>query len=452
MEIQFLGAAETVTGSKYLLRIESTHVLVDCGLYQGLKEYRLRNWSSFPFKAKDIDCVLLTHAHIDHSGYLPLLIKNGFQGPIYCTAGTRDLCNVLLPDSGYLQEEEAQTANRHGYSKHHPALPLYTKLDAEKALEYFKPVGYRTKVVLGKELSAQFIPAGHIIGASLVEINYKGSTILFSGDLGRPHDMIMKPPALVKGANYLIVESTYGDRLHDKESPMVKLAEIINRTVARGGSVIIPSFAVGRAQSLIYYICLLKKENKIPNIPVFLDSPMAIKATDIFCSHMQDHRLNRNEIEEFNDVATYVNTIEDSKRIDNFAYPIIIISASGMATGGRVLHHLKLFAPDRRHTILFAGYQAPGTRGDRIVKGEKAVKIHGMMVPIEAEVAQLDNVSAHADYEEILGWLSHFEYSPKKVFITHGDIQAAISLKEKIETKFHWKCIVPEYLQIEKLK
>lgn len=452
MEIQFLGASQTVTGSKYLLRIDNTHILVDCGLYQGLKEYRLRNWNTLPFKAKDIDCVLLTHAHIDHSGYLPLLIKNGFTGPVYCTTGTKDLCNILLPDSGYLQEEEAQTANRHGYSKHHPALPLYTKLDAEVALQYFKPVEYGEKVNLAKDLSAQFIPAGHIIGASLVEINYKGKTILFSGDLGRPHDPIMNPPSIMTSANYLIIESTYGDRLHDKESPTKKLAEIINRTAARGGSVIIPSFAVGRAQSLLYFISLLKKEKKIPNIPVFLDSPMAIKATDIFCSHLQDHRLNKPEIEEFNDVATYVNTVEDSKRIDNFAYPIIIISASGMATGGRVLHHLKLFAPDRRNTILFAGYQAPGTRGDRIVRGEKAVKIHGVMVPIEAEVDQLENISAHADYAEILSWLSHFVYSPKKVFITHGDIDAANSLKEKIEAQFHWKCIVPEYLQIEKLK
>lgn len=452
MEIQFLGASQTVTGSKYLLRIEGSNILVDCGLYQGLKEYRLRNWNTLPFKPKDIDCVLLTHAHIDHSGYIPLLIKNGFKGPIYSTVGTRDLCNVLLPDSGYLQEEEAETANRHGYSKHHPALPLYTKLDAENALTFFKPTDYRKKIALGKELFVQFIPAGHIIGASMVEINFKGSTILFTGDLGRPHDAVMKPPSIITSANYLILESTYGDRLHEKESPSKKLADIINRTVSRGGSVIIPSFAVGRAQSLLYFISLLKKENKIPNIPVFLDSPMAIKATDIFCSHMQDHRLNKAEIEEFNEAATYVNTIEDSKRIDNFAYPIIIISASGMATGGRVLHHLKLFATDRRNTIVFAGYQAPGTRGDRIVKGEKAVKIHGMMIPIEAEVAQLDNVSAHADYDEILSWLSHFEYSPKKVFITHGDIDAANSLKEKIEAMFHWKCIVPEYLQIEKLK
>ncbi len=452
MEIQFLGASQTVTGSKYLLKLGEITVLVDCGLYQGLKEYRLRNWSTLPLHPKEIDCVLLTHAHIDHTGYLPLLIKNGFQGPVYCTKGTRDLCGVLLPDSGYLQEEEAATANRYGYSKHHPALPLYTKLDAEVALQSLKAVEYHEKVVINNQLSIQFLPAGHIIGASLVEINYKGSTILFTGDLGRPHDLIMKPPIIVKSANYLIVESTYGDRLHEKEPSTTQFAEIINKTVARGGSVIVPSFAVGRAQSLLYHISLLKKEGKIPNIPVFLDSPMAIKATDIFCAHMEDHRLTKSEIVEFCNVATYVNTVEDSKRIDNFAYPVIIISASGMATGGRVLHHLKLFAKDRRNTILFAGYQAPGTRGAKMVQGEKIVKIHGEMISIEAEVAQLDNVSAHADYNEILAWLSHFEYSPKKVFITHGEISAANALKEKIEEKFHWKCIVPEYMQIEKLK
>lgn len=451
MDIQFLGAAQTVTGSKYLLNLGNSRILVDCGLYQGFKEYRLRNWGPLPCSPKDIDCVLLTHAHIDHTGYLPLLIKNGFHGPVYSSKGTRDLCNILLPDSGYLQEEEANFANRHGYSKHHPALPLYTQLDAQNAMQYFKPVEYGEKLLLNNQLSVRFLPAGHIIGASLVEITYKGSTIVFSGDLGRPHDVIMKPPTLIKSANYLIIESTYGDRLHDNLSPTSKLAEIINKTVARGGSVIIPSFAVGRAQSLLYLISRLKKENKIPNIPVFLDSPMAIKATEIFNVHKQDHHLSPSEIIEFNELATYVNTVEDSKRIDNYSYPIIIISASGMATGGRVLHHIKLFANNSRNTILFAGYQAPGTRGDRIVKGEKAVKIHGVMVPIEAEVDMLDNVSAHADYNEILSWLSHFENSPKKVFITHGELDAANALKQKIEAQFHWPCMVPEYLQIEKL-
>lgn len=451
MDIQFLGAAQTVTGAKYLLNLGNTRLLVDCGLFQGFKEHRQRNWDALPFSVKDIDCVLLTHAHIDHTGYVPLLIKKGFQGPIYSSKGTRDLCNILLPDSGYLQEEEANLANRHGYSKHKPALPLYTQHDAQHAMQYFKPIEYHEKLLLNNQLSVRFLPAGHIIGASIIEITYKGSTIVFSGDLGRPHDVIMKPPTLIKSANYLVVESTYGNRLHEKESPSVKLAAIIKKTVARGGSIIIPSFAVGRAQSLLYLLSQLKKEGKIPNVPVFLDSPMAIKATDIFNANKQDHHLSPSQVSEFNEIATYVNTVEESKKIDNYFYPVIIISASGMVTGGRILHHIKLFANDPRNTILFAGFQAPGTRGDRIMQGEKLIKIHGTMVPIEAEIAMLDNISAHADYNEMLHWLSHIENSPKKVFITHGDLVAANALKEKIEETFHWPCIVPDYLQIEKL-
>ncbi|MFI4936925.1 MAG: MBL fold metallo-hydrolase RNA specificity domain-containing protein [Candidatus Berkiellales bacterium] len=452
MEIQFLGAAQTVTGSKYLLNINSKKILIDCGLFQGLKELRLRNWDKLPIDPKEIDMVILTHAHIDHSGYLPLLVKNGFRGPIYATLGTKDLCAILLPDSGHLQEEEAAFANKYGYSKHHPAKPLYTRVDAEKVLSYFKPVPYDQKVSLEPELTVTFKRAGHIIGASFIELNYKGIKVVFSGDMGKMQDLVMRAPEAIHSADYLILESTYGDKRHENESPVEYLGKIINKTAARGGSVIIPAFAVGRAQNLLYYIYLLKTQRKIPDLPVFLDSPMAIKATELLHRHREDHRLSKHECQKIGEVATYINTVEDSKRIDHFHYPIVIISASGMATGGRVLHHLKLFAPESRNTILFTGYQVPGTRGARMVNHEKSVKIHGNMVPIEAEVVSLPNSSAHADYEEILAWLGNIEKAPKKVFITHGEVVAANSLKAKIEQNLHWECIVPSYLQREKLE
>ncbi|OGV25978.1 MAG: mRNA 3'-end processing factor [Legionellales bacterium RIFCSPHIGHO2_12_FULL_37_14] len=452
MNITFLGAAGTVTGSKYLLTFDDKRILVDCGLFQGLKELRLRNWSALPFSPTTLDAVILTHAHIDHSGYLPLLVKNGFTGPIYCTYGTKDLCSILLPDSAHIQEEDAFNANKYHYSKHEPALPLYTVEDAEKALTLFKPRDYNLVTELNNNTSFHLIPAGHIIGSSFVRIQNQNTSLLFTGDLGRMQDPVMKAPTFVEEVDYLVTESTYGDRLHEKIHPKVLLKEIIDKTLQRGGSVIIPAFAVGRTQSILYYLSELKKENAIPMVPIYLDSPMATNATQILCHHLEDLRLTKEECAYLAEVPNYVKTAEDSQELDiHNNTPKIIISSSGMATGGRVLFHLKAYASDRRNTILFTGFQAPGTRGDHMLSGAKSIKMHGQMIPINAEIRSIRGTSAHADYAEMLTWLSHFTKPPKKTFITHGKPEAALSLKDKITAELKWSCVIPEYKQIEKL-
>lgn len=452
MQITFLGATETVTGSKYLLSFdEDKNILVDCGLFQGYKELRLRNWAPLPFDPKSIDVVLLTHAHIDHTGYLPLLVKDGFKGDIYCTKGTNALCSILLPDSGHLQEEEARNANKYGYSKHKPALPLYTVQDAESALKQFRPKAYNTVFPLFENINFQLIRSGHIIGSSFVRINFQNKSILFTGDMGRPHDPVMREPSIIEEIDYLVIESTYGDRLHGKEHPKDSLRKIINNTIHRGGSVIIPAFAVGRAQSLLYYISLLKNENAIPDIPIYLDSPMAINASDILCDNKEDHHLSEKECADLCKIATYTRTPEESKEIDANSFPKIIISASGMATGGRILFHLSNYASNPKNTILFTGYQGGGTLGADIIHGKKEIKIHGQMIPVRAQIEMLSNTSAHADYEEILQWLKHFRKPPVKTFITHGEPVASSALKNKIEEQLGWNCIIPHYKQTEQL-
>jgi metallo-beta-lactamase family protein len=449
MRITFLGGVETVTGSKYLLEHSNRRYLVDCGLFQGQKELRLRNWNPLPIDSHSIDAVILTHAHIDHSGYLPLLVKNGFKGRIYCSFATQDLCSILLPDSGYLQEEEAFLANKFKYSKHHPALPLYTKQDAINCLEYFSPLNYGIDYGLDDECFFRFNRAGHILGASIVTIHNNRKTIVFTGDLGRASDPLLYPPAIIQSADYLVVESTYGNRIHEKTDPVDELEAIINKTVKRGGSIIIPSFAVGRAQNILYYLYQLKKSARIPNIPIFVDSPMATSATKLLLDYPSEHRLSKHQSIEVCAIAKYINTPEESQAIDDYKFPMIIISASGMATGGRVLHHLKLFLPDARNTILFTGFQAKGTRGDRLTRGETEIKIHGQMIPVKAEIIQLRNTSAHADSEEMLKWLSNFNHQPHHVFITHGEKEAGQALQDKIIERFQWKCSIPKYLDYQ---
>ena len=452
MEITFLGATGTVTGSKYLIASGSKKLLVDCGLFQGFKQLRLRNWESLPLSPAQIDAVVLTHAHLDHSGYLPLLVKDGFTGKIYCTQGTRDLCAILLPDSGYLQEEDAEHANRHKYSKHAPALALYTRQDAERSLRQFSPVDFDLDLDLGSGLTMRLLPAGHILGSSLVSLRNAGVSILFSGDLGRPDDLIMNSPAIVRKTDYLVIESTYGNRRHDPTDPKSVLAAIINRTVERGGVVLIPSFAVGRTQSVLYYIYLLKSAHAIPDVPVFLNSPMAIEATDVYRNHSGEHRLTPSECKAMCGAAHFINSVEESKRLNSLREPMILISASGMATGGRVLHHIKAFAPEPRNTILFVGFQAGGTRGEAMVNGTPSVKIHGEYVPVRAEVVALECLSAHADYAEIMVWLSHFATPPRKTFITHGEPAASDALRHRVEEHLRWSCCVPDYLERVTLK
>lgn len=448
MQITFLGAVGTVTGSKYLLNINDKKILVDCGLFQGYRELRERNWAKLPIEASEIDAIILTHAHLDHTGYIPVLVKNGYKGPIYSTPGTKELCAILLPDSGHIQEEDALFANKHGFSRHKPALPLYTRDEALKVMDQFVTVPFEKTFKLYEDCSFIFSRAAHILGSAFIRITHQGKTILFTGDMGRMHDPIMREPAIIEGTDYLVVESTYGDRLHSKEHPEEQLAKVINETIERGGTIVIPAFAVGRSQSILYYITQLKEKKRIPNnIPVFLDSPMAESVTDIYARYIEEHRIGPENFHKLDKSATYVNTVEDSKQVDASRYPSIIISASGMVSGGRVLHHIKAFAPDERNTLLFTGYQAGGTLGEQIVKGAREVKIHGQMTSIRAKVLELSNLSAHADYSEILEWLSHFKKAPKEVFITHGEPKPAESLKQKIAAKFGWHCIVPEYLQ-----
>ncbi len=445
VKLTFLGGVGTVTGSKYLLEGDGLRVLVDCGLFQGYKQLRLRNWAPLPVDPARIDAVILTHAHLDHSGYLPLLVKNGFKGPIISTKGTRDLCEILLPDSGFLQEKDAEFANRHGFSKHHPALPLYTKQDAERSLARFKPVAFdQDHDVLGK-LKVNFRGAGHILGAAIVEMVWGGRKIVFSGDLGRYGAATMIDPTPIRQADYLLVESTYGNRLHDKQDPEDVLADLINTTAHRGGTVVIPAFAVGRAQTLLFHLNRLKQTQRIPDLPIFLDSPMAIKASEVFCSHLGEHRLTAEECNWSCNTARYVREVEESKELDMNRMPKVIISASGMATGGRVLHHLKHYAPDHRNTILFAGFQAGGTRGDAITSGAESVKIHGGQVPIRAQVENLHMLSAHGDADEIMRWLRNFERAPDLTFITHGEPDAADAMRYRIESELSWTCTVPDY-------
>jgi metallo-beta-lactamase family protein len=447
MKLSFLGATFTVTGSKYLLEVDEKRYLIDCGLFQGHKELRLRNREPFPINPRAIEAVILTHAHLDHSGYIPLLIKQGFKGKIYASHATRDLCEILLLDAGRIQEEDARRANRYGYSKHHPALPLYTESDAKNSLKYFQCIDFDKEYHLKNDLTFSLSRSGHILGSSFITIKNNDTTLVFSGDIGRPQDPVMTHPVKITFADYLILESTYGNRQHPDIDVLTQLEEIINSTFAKGGTVVIPAFAVGRTQILLYYIYKLKQEKRLsPYVPIYLDSPMAQDVTTLWNHYSDEHRLSKEECSKVCSVAQYVQSREDSKRLNSSPFPSIIISASGMAEGGRILHHLVHYAPQEKNTILFAGFQAGGTRGDRMLRGEREVKIHGHMIPIRARIENLDTLSSHADYEEILHWLKGFRSPPKQVFITHGEPEAANSLKSKIEEALGWKVFVPHYL------
>lgn len=440
----FFGAAGTVTGSRYLLEHERERVLIDCGLFQGYKKLRERNWNSPGFEPAALTAIVLTHAHLDHSGYLPRLCQMGFRGPVYCTPGTRDLLGILLPDSGFLQEEETRNAIRFGYSRHTNPEPLYTRLQAERCLERLCTVPFGQTFTVANSVQAKFSRAGHIVGSACVGLNIDGTRLTFSGDVGRPIDPIMKPPEPLSATDYLVVESTYGDRRHPQENPTELVAKIVNRTAEQGGVVVIPAFAVGRAQHLLHVLDVLKKTRRIPDLPVFLDSPMAIDATEAFRAHEEEHRLTREECQSMFELATFSKTSDDSKAIDAANGPMIIISASGMATGGRVLHHLVRFLPDARNTVLLVGYQSAGTRGRLLADGCDELKIHGRYVPVRARIAQAQNLSAHADYAELCAWLEQSQLSPRRVFITHGEPAASDALRRRLRDTFGWSCVVPD--------
>ena len=445
VSVQFLGGAGTVTGSKFLIEVDAQRVLVDCGLFQGYKQLRLRNWKPLPTHPSDIDAVILTHAHLDHSGYVPVLTSNGFKGDVHCTEGTRALCEILFLDSGYLQEREARAANRGGYTRHKPARPLYDKKQAQAALPHLKSHAFGKWVQVTNDVRVKFHVAGHILGAAIVEVEAGDKRLVFSGDLGRLDNPIMAPPATITDADYLFLESTYGNRDHPETDPEEALADIINSTATRGGSVIIPSFAVGRAQAILFHLSNLISAQAIPDLPIYLDSPMAIDASDIFCRHTDGLRLNAAQARAACGLATFTRATEDSKALDLDRSQKIIISASGMATGGRILFHLKTYAGDPRNTILFAGFQAGGTRGAHMLEGAREIKIHGQYHPIRAEVANLHMLSAHADRSEILTWLERFKAPPRHTYIVHGEPDAADSLRHLIEETNNWRVIVAEH-------
>lgn len=439
--LRFLGAAGTVTGSRHLLEADGRRILLDCGLFQGVKPLRLRNWAPFPVPAGQIDAVVLSHAHLDHSGYLPRLVRDGFRGPIYGSSATLDLCRLLLLDSAHLQEADADYLNRHNLSSHKPALPLYTVEDAQRAIGALRPLDFDTEQELPGGCRVQLSRAGHILGAAIVQLAYPGGRLVFSGDLGRYGDPLMPTPQAIGQADYLVIESTYGNRSHSKELVLDALEAVIMRTVKRGGSVVIPSFAVGRAQAILFHLWQLREAGRIPRtLPVFLDSPMASSAVDVYLRHAADQRLTQADARAAFGVATYVTEVEQSKALDGSPMPKIIVSASGMATGGRVIHHLKHYLPDPRNTVLFAGFQAMGTRGAAMLDGAPSVKIHGAYVPVRAEVANLSMLSAHADADEILRWLGGFSQAPRETFIVHGEPDAADALRLRIKDELGWHC------------
>ena len=442
--LRFLGAVDTVTGSRYLVEADGRRVLVDCGLFQGPKKLRERNWRDPAFDPRQLDAIVLTHAHIDHSGYLPRLCNEGYTGPVYCTRATRDLLALLLPDCGHLQEEEALHANRGGYAHHHPALPLYTREDAERCLAQLEPVAFHETFSPAPGVQVRMSRAGHILGAACVHLEARGTAIAFTGDVGRPHDPIMRAPEPLPAAPYVVVESTYGDRAHPAIDVEDTLARIITEAVERRGVVVVPAFAVGRAQHLLHILARLRAANRIPACPVHLDSPMAIDATQLFVRNRDDHALTEGECAALGRLPAYAHTADDSKAIDRSDGPMIVISASGMATGGRVLHHLARFLPDERATVLFVGYQAAGTRGRSLTDGAKEVKLLGGYVPVRAHIEQIDALSAHADHVELIEWLRGSQLSPKRVFVTHGEPSAADALRRRLRETFGWEASVPD--------
>jgi metallo-beta-lactamase family protein len=445
--LQFLGATQTVTGSRYLIESGGRRILIDCGLFQGYKALRDRNRLPFPVEPRSIDAVLVTHAHLDHSGYIPALVRDGFAGPIYATSGTAELCSLVLPDSGHLLEEEARYSKKRGSSRHDDPRPVYTAQDATRSLKAFREREFDETIDLGPGIQARFVPAGHILGAAQIHVQVGGASVHFTGDLGRDGDPLMQPPRPLEATDVLVTESTYGNRLHSHEDPEAVLSPIISRVTKRGGVVLIPAFAVGRTETLLLHLSRMRKRGDIPDVPVFLNSPMAVNASEIYQRHQDEHRITASEFTDMYDLATLVRTVDDSKLLNLRGGPMIIISASGMLAGGRILHHLLAYGSDRRNAIILTGFQAGGTRGAALVRGEKSLRIYGQDVPINAEVVQMENLSAHADSDELIAWMRTSHRAPKQTYITHGEPDASDALRIRIKRELGWSVRVPEHLE-----
>jgi len=445
--LQFLGATDTVTGSRYLVESGGRRVLVDCGLFQGYKLLRNRNRLAFPVPPESIDAVLLTHAHLDHTGYLPALIRDGFTGPVYASAGTAELSSLLLPDSGYLLEEEAKFARKRKSSRHENPLPLYTAEDAVTSLDSFRPRDFDQEIDLGGGIRATFVPAGHILGAAQIRLDVGDSAVHFTGDLGRANDPLMNPPRALEAVDVLVSESTYGDRTHDPVDPETELGDVIRRVADRGGVVVIPAFAVGRSETLLLHLSRLRDRGEIPPIPVYLNSPMAINATEIYQRHPGEHRLSPTEFRSMYDLAKMVRSVDESKLLNLRGGPMIIISASGMLTGGRVLHHIVAYGSDPRNAIIVTGFQAGGTRGAALLRGEETLRIFGRDVPITAEVVEIGSLSAHADSDEVIEWMRGAPVAPRMTYLTHGEPQSSDALRLRVKHELGWNARVPEYLE-----
>jgi metallo-beta-lactamase family protein len=469
--IQFLGAAGTVTGSKHLINSsfdgdgkKGIQVLVDCGLFQGQKEWRERNWQELPIPAHGVDAVILTHAHLDHCGWIPRLVKEGFKGPIFATAATSDLCGIILPDSGHLQEEDAAFYNKIKKSKHDPALPLYTFDEAEDCMKYFRVANVGETTQISSELSFRFVPAAHILGSCMAEVtlttNGQSRRLLFTGDVGRVRDHAIAPGKVVRSgpnegeiADLMVMESTYGNRVHPHTDPRPELAKVIRETVERGGSIVVPAFAVERTQKFVFMLKEMMEASQIPKLPVFCDSPMAIKAVEIYLKHEDDYTDEaRSLIRKYGSPLewpgfVFASTAEESKKINEVHYPTIIVSSSGMVTGGRILHHLAQRLPDPQNTVLFIGFQAPGTRGFTIKSGVKEVKIFGDFVRIRAQIAAFEQFSDHADPPELLEWLHTFPKPPSVTYLVHGEPAASSQLRDTMTKELGWNVRVAEWMQ-----
>jgi metallo-beta-lactamase family protein len=443
VSLKFLGAAGTVTGSKHLLKTPSLNIMIDSGLFQGLKALRLKNWDSLGIDVSTIDAVILTHAHLDHCGYLPMLGRQGFKGKIYCTAPTRDLTEIILRDSAKIQEEDAANANKFGYTKHNPAVALYTEKDVESILPLFAPVQSETMVELNNDICFKLRANGHILGSVFIELTCYGKRILFSGDLGRPVSTLLHQPMKPSQADYVVMESTYGDRLHADVNLDDQLSDVIIDTAHKKGNLLIPSFAVGRAQELMHLINRLKKSNRIPDLPVFMDSPMGADATSIFNKYPSWHKLNEDESRALFDNVTIIRKFEDTVKVAELAGPKIIIAASGMLTGGRVLYYLERYLEGKRNFLLFTGYQSEGTRGRAIISGAHEIKVHGTYVPVRITVRSLSAMSGHADQKEMIDWLSSIERAPKRIFLVHGENGPREAMRVKIESALQWPVELP---------